>query len=463
MKTENYDVVVLGGGSSGVAAAAAAGKAGQKTLLIEAGPLVGGELISGMPVDGAVNARGEWILGGIGREFFDECAKYGGYIGPINDHRLIYYVAFDPEIMKIAVVNVLRKYKVDILLHSFAFETTTTNGRVESIRILNKSGKSEVKARIFLDCSGDGDLATMAGAKFLKGSEKGEYQPISMMFRIAGVETEPLLDFVRKNPAHCAFGESDVIRSNRSDEELANSLYKQGEPAVFFKGNGPLLSKAFKEKELFPTALIMIQPTSKQRKEVCLNATRVANVDAIDTKRLSETLSPLMDQVMQCTEFMRKRVPGFEKSTFASFAPKLGIRETRRIECEYSLTREEVLTAKKSDEGVAKGCHHVDIHQDGTGQIRIPVANGGSYDIPWGCLVPKGLKNVLIAGRCVSADRDAHGSMRVMGPCMGMGQAIGLAASLYNKGAGLQDIHEINVQELREKLKSAGAVLDGTH
>src|SRR5882757_9507469 len=230
---EDYSIVVLGGGAAGVTAAATAAKCGHRTLLIEAGPLVGGELISGMPVDGAVNARGEWILGGMGREFFDECKGLGGYIGPINDHRLIYYVAFDPEIMKMAIVNVLDRYGVDLLLHTFVHQVRAGEGEVHSVFVTNKSGITEIRAEIFLDCSGDGDLATLAGADFSKGGDKGEFQPISLMFRLSNVETEPLLSFVKTNPGYFALGESEVIRANRSDEELAASLYEQGQPAVF--------------------------------------------------------------------------------------------------------------------------------------------------------------------------------------------------------------------------------------
>lgn len=458
---DDYEVVVLGGGAAGLSAAAAAAKSGRRTLLVEAGPSIGGELISGMPVDGAVNARGEWILGGVGREFFDECERLGGYIGPINDHRLIYYVAFDPEVMKMAVVNVMARHGVDLLLHSFVNEVEAEAGVVRSIRVINKSGVTEIRARIFLDCSGDGDLAALAGAEFLKGSEKGEFQPISLMFRLSGVETDRLLEFVRDNPAHFAFGESDAIREGRTDAELAASLHRQGEPAVFLKGDGPLLSEAIARKEIFPTALIMIQPTSHARKEVCLNATRVANIDATNTRELSKVLPQLVEQVIECTAFMRARVPGFEEAAFAGISPRLGIRETRRIVGEATLTGEEVLAAKKSDEGVAKGCHHVDIHQDGTGQIRIPVANGGSYDIPWGCLVPKRLKNVLTAGRCASADREANGTMRVMGSCMGMGQAIGVASALYLEQK-LGDTRDIPIERLRARLREMGAVLEGT-
>lgn len=462
--TVEYDIVVLGGGSAGIAAAAAAAKQGKSVLLVDAGSMLGGELISGMPVDGAVNARGEWIQGGIICELFEQCERWGGYIGPINDHRLIYYVAFDPEIMKMAVAALLDRYKVECLLHTFACEVETEGASVRSLTLLNKSGKTVVRAPVFLDCSGDGDLAFLAGADALKGDGGGCFQPISLMFRMSGVETRPLLDFVRTDTDSFALGESDAIRNERSDAELAQSLWEQGEPAVFLRGDGPLMAAAIKKQELFPTALIMIQPTSSPRREVCLNTTRVANVDATNTAALSKTMVSLMDQILQCSRFMKKSVPGFENAVLAGIAPRLGIRETRRIIGEYSLSGEEVLTARKSDTGVAKGCHHVDIHQDGTGQVRIPVADGGSYDIPWGCLIPKKLDNVLMAGRCVSADREAHGSMRVMGSCMGMGQSIGIAASMFvTDQTALKSVHDIPVESLRTSLRKAGAILDGTY
>lgn len=462
MKNLHYDVIVIGAGSAGVSAAATAAKCGKRTLLIEAGAMPGGELLSGMPVDGAVNARGEWIQGGVTREFFDECERLGGYIGPINDHRLIHYVAFDPEIMKVAVVNVLNRYGVDLLLHTYVYAVKTKDGSAQSIALLNKGGKSKITASVFLDCSGDGDVAMLAGADFVKGDGQGHFQPISLMFRLSGVETNALLEFARAHPESLALGESDAIRQGRTDEELAESLYQQGQPSVFFKGEGPLMAEGIKSEELFPTALIMIQPTSASRREVCLNATRVANVDATDTPALSRTIGLLMEQVMQCTRFMQKYVPGFQDCSFAGISPRLGIRETRRIVGEYALSQQEVLNAQKSEQGVAKGCHHVDIHQDGTGQIRIPVANGGSYDIPFGCLLPKKLDNVLVAGRCVSADREAHGSMRVMGSCMGMGQAIGAAASLYIDTPEVRAFREIPVEKIQNLLRSMGAVLEGT-
>ena len=122
-----------------------------------------------------------------------------------------------------------------------------------------------------------------------------------------------------------------------------------------------------------------------------------------------------------------------------------------------------MLEARKRDDGIGKGSHHVDIHQSGTGQIRIPVKDGGSYDIPWGCLLPRGVANVAAAGRILSADRGAHGSARVMGPCLAMGQAAGTAsAMLLRSGDARPSFRALDVQALRTQLKKDGAVLDGT-
>jgi hypothetical protein len=126
------------------------------------------------------------------------------------------------------------------------------------------------------------------------------------------------------------------------------------------------------------------------------------------------------------------------------------------------LSADEVREGRKSEQGIAKGCHHIDIHEDGLGQTRIPIADGGSYDIPYGCLIPRNLSNVLMAGRCFSADRPAHGSARVMGGCMAMGQAAGFAAAMAcRQNAAEIDVRQVPVAHLRSRLKDYGAILDG--
>ncbi|GAA4341278.1 FAD-dependent oxidoreductase [Pigmentiphaga soli] len=456
------DVVVLGAGAAGIAAAIAAAREGARTLLLEAGPLPGGELLTGMAVDGALNARGEWVVGGVARELFDECERLGGYIGPLNDWRLIHYVCYDPEIMKLAVARTLARHGVRLWLHSYVYDAEADDGLIRAVHVLNKRGRTRIEAPVFVDASGDGDLAVRAGARAENGGEGGQFQPLSIMFRMAGVDTPRLLGFLRDAPQHFALGESEAIRGGRSDGDIVKAVIDQGQPTVFLKGDGPLLAEAIAAGEMYPTALIMIQPTSAARGEVCLNTTRVANIDATRTEQLSAALAPLAEQVETCMRFMRRRVPGFESATLSGVAPRIGIRETRRVVCDATLTEQDVLRARKRDDGIGKGSHHVDIHQDGAGQIRIPVDGGGSYDIPWGCLLPRGVRNVALAGRCLSADRAAHGSARVMGPCLAMGQAAGTAAAmLADSGGG--DYRRLEVSALRERLRQRGAILDGTY
>lgn len=462
MQDERADVVVLGAGAAGVCAALAAARGGARTVLVDAGPMPGGELLTGMAVDGALNARGEWILGGVGRALFDECARLGGYIGPLNDWRLIHYVCFDPEVMKLAVARLLARSGVELWLQSFMTGVEQEAGEVRAVRVQNKHGTVRLAAPVFIDASGDGDLVAQAGGTFDIGGEGGEFQPLSLMFRMSGVDTPALLRFVREAPRHFALGESEAIRGGRSDDEIARALIEQAQPTVFIKGDGPLLAQAIDQQRMYPTALIMIQPTSAARREVCLNTTRIANVNALHTRELGRALDTLTGQIETCVRFMRDSVPGFGDAVFSGMAPRIGIRETRRLHGEATLSREDVLRARKREDGIGKGSHHVDIHQDGTGQIRIPVDGGGSYDIPWGCLLPVGLRNVALAGRCVSADRAAHGSVRVMGPCMAMGEAAGTAAALV-LAQEARAFRSLPVSRLRARLKENGAILDGTH
>ena len=460
----HFDVVVLGGGAAGVAAAAAAAKNGRKTLIVESGTMLGGELLSGMSLDGVLNARGEYVVGGISDELFAECREMDGFIGPRPDHRLICYVCVDPEVMKIAVMRVLERHGVTPWLQTFAEDVVVRDGVVSGLVVVNKSGRTLVSADWFIDCSGDGDLAVRAGAPYELSDASGDEQPLSLMFRMSNVDTPALLRFAQANVESLAVGESDYIRGSLSDRQLVDKLVEQGEPSVFFKSEGPFLGDAIRRGDLAPTALIMIQPTSKARREVCVNATRVGgNIDGTDTAAVSATVGTLMEQVWNTAGFLKKHLPGFEHSTFAGLAPRVGVRETRRVMGDYLLTKDDVVSGRKfPDSAVAKGAQHVDIHQSGTTQIRIPIANGGSYDIPFGSLLPLGLKNVMVAGRCLSATREGMGTARTMGPCMAMGEATGTAAALCAE-RGHTEVRQLAVRELQQRLRKNGAVIDGVH
>ncbi|MBL8669394.1 MAG: FAD-dependent oxidoreductase [Alphaproteobacteria bacterium] len=463
MRQETYDVVVLGGGAAGIAAAVGAAKHGARTLIVDAGPMIGGELVSGIPLDGCLSSRGEWVVGGAVRELLAECDKLGGYIGPIRDYRSLTIVCYDTEIMKIAVVNWVRRHKIDLLLYTFAHDVVVSDGRVTGLVVLNKNQRTLLKAKLFIDCSGDGDLAIGAGAPFEVGdAAKGELQPVTLVFRMQGVDAPKLLQFVRDHPEN--FGLGEYAGLNLTKAQCAEALQKQGLPKVFIVAEGPVLGAAIASGEMYKTSMIGATPISLARKEVSVNTTRIGHLDATRTDKLSQALPDLMEQVWKCATFLQKRVPGFDQAVYSGVAPRIGIRETRRVMGEYVLNDDDVKEARKRPDGIAKGAHEYDIHLAGTGHIRHAIKDGGSYDIPYGTLVPKGLKNVLVAGRCMSATRGAHSTARVMGTVMAMGEAAGTAAAMCaTANAWGGDVREVQVPRLRDVLKAQGAVLDGTH
>ena len=460
---QDYDVVVLGGGAAGVVAAIAASRIGAKTVLVDAGPMIGGEMLSGIPIDGCLSSRGEWVVGGVIRELFAECDKRGGYIGPIDDHRCLWVVAIDPEVMKLAVVDLVRRAGVDLLLYTFAEDVVVENGAVRGVIVLNKSKRTLLRGKVVIDCTGDADIAVAAGAPFEMGdAASGNLQPVTMVYRMQGVDAPRLLQFVREHPEH--FGLAEYKDRGMTRQQAAEGLAKQGLAKVFLVADGPLMQEAIRNGEMYKSSMIAVTPISLQRREVSINSTRIGYLDATQTDKLSNALPDLLDQVELGVKFMRKYVPGFENAVYSGIAPRIGIRETRRIVGEYVLTRDDIMNAVKREDGIGKGAHELDVHGQETDHIRSSIKDGGSYDIPYGCLVPKGVRNVLVAGRCLSATREAHSSARVMGTCMAMGQAAGTAAGMCALDEGWQgDVRTVRTSVLRSSLKSQGAVLDGTY
>lgn len=458
---EQFDVAIVGGGAAGIGAALSATQNGARVILIDAGPMVGGELVSGIPVDGCLSSCGEWVVGGVVRTLFAECERLGGYIGPINDFRSLNVVAVDPEIMKIAVVNLLHRAGVTLRLYTYADEVVTNDGQIHGLVTVNKQRRTLVTAPVFIDASGDGDVALGAGAPFAMGdAEKGELQPVTLVFRMTGVETEPLLRFIRDNPENAGLGEYEGLGMSRA--ECAQALYRQGLAKVFLVADGPVVRDAIARGELHRSSMIGITPTSIARKEVSVNTTRVGHLDASRPDKLSAAFPELIGQVWQCAKFLQNRVPGFEHAAFAGIAPRIGIRETRRIIGEYVLSDEDVASGRKREDAVAKGAHEIDVHLPGTGHYRVPIKNGGSYDIPYNMLIARGVRNLFVIGRCMSASRIAHSSARVMGTCLAMGQAAatGTAVAL-NSNAWDGDLRSVSVERVRGVLRDQGAVLDG--
>lgn len=451
-------MIVVGGGCAGVGAAIAAARNGARTLLVEQGAFLGGDLVSGLPVLGCCNSLGDRIVGGVASELLDACRGMDGYVGCIFDCRTLWGECFSPDVMRLAIADALERGRVSVLLSTFAVGVAAEAGAVTDVALCNKSGRTSVAARMIVDCSGDADVAFAAGAKTEKGNG-GRFQPVSLVFQMAGVDFGALLEFVRDHPDEVIVAENPII--GKSSAECAAEIHKSGYPYLALSATGPLLSASIASGEIDPCAAVFMWPTSMKRREVGLNSTRIADIDATDVAALSAAAGPLMKQTAKAAAFLRRRAPGFAEAELSRIAPRTGVRETRRVIGEYVLQTEDVLEGRTSRDVIAKGGHHVDIHGAGTYQKRIPVKGGRSYDIPYGCLIPKGVRNVLVAGRCISSTREANGSARVMGTCLATGEAAGTAAALCVE-QGRIDARGLPVGDLQSRLKAQGAILDGT-
>jgi hypothetical protein len=451
-----YDVVVVGAGAAGIGAAVGAARNGARTLLVESESAPGGDLVTGLPILGACNARGEWVAGGVLRDLLERVDALGGYIGPVCDWRAVHGVCVDPEALRLVLAAALRESGVRLLLSAIAAGVDVSEGTITGVRVVTRSGQHDVRARYLVDATGDASLCALAGAPVCAGDGQDHFQPLSLVFRVAGVDFEALLNFAEENPGEFLLAESPVMPTD--PRECARRLRERGYPYLALSASGSLLGRRIGDGSLFPCTAFFLTPTSLAKRELCVNATRLADVDATDPEQRSKAYGSLAAQAEAALHFMKAELPGCREIVLSAVAHRVGVRETRRIHGEKTLGTEAVIHGLDAPDGIARGAHHVDIHGSGTHQVRIPVRDGGSYAIPFGCLIPRGLRNLLAAGRCLSSTREANGSARVMGTCLATGEAAGTAAALA-AARGLKDIRQIPVADLRDTLAAQGAIL----
>lgn len=410
------EVVVVGGGPGGLCAAVAAAEEGADVLLIERYGFLGG-----MATAGLVNPFMPWVAGGkpIVRGLFERLTQrlddYGGWGGPRQPS------AFDEEMFKFVAEDLCEEAGVRLQLHTMLADVDVANAKVRRIATLSKSGLRAVEGDIFIDGTGDGDLAAWAGAEVEIGREEdGHCQPMTLCFRMMNVDI-------------------DRIPSRAEINELYDAAKERGEIDN-------------------PRENVLKFFTTHDR-EVHFNTTRVVMHDATSAEEMTDAELIGRRQVRQMVRFLVNEVPGFEDAWLEEMAAQIGIRESRRVMGDHVLTVDEVLEAKKFDDGIARGSYSVDIHNPaGTGTVIKHLPPGEAYDIPYRCLTPRGFDNMLIAARCISCDHGAHSSMRVMPIVMAIGEAAGCAAQMALEDA---DVRAVDVQALREKLVERGASIYG--
>ena len=448
MNAPEVDVLVVGGGNAGCTAALAAARSGARTKLAERYGFLGGTATAAMVGPWMTfHSGGDRIVGGIAQEMVERLMALGGSPGHLPDASD--YVAtitpFDPEIHKALLFEMMREAGVEVLLHAYFLEALTdARGAVRGARFATVGGLRDVRARTTIDASADAFVAVSAGVPVQQGDERGRVQPASLMFRLSHVDLEQTAAYARTHPEQIRSSLPVEQRSASSLTAVAG-LYEIWEAA---RARGEVS---------VPRELVSFF-ASPFADEVTVNMTRVTGVDPLDPDDLTRAEMEARAQVMELVRFFRRNVPGFERARIAATATQLGIRESRRIAGEYTLTADDVLSAREFADAVARSAYPIDIHNPaGSGTVTKRLPPGSSYEIPYRCLIPQGVDDLLVAGRCISTTHEAHASTRLTPTVMTLGQAAGTASALA-LGAG-ESVRALDPQRLRARLQADGVDL----
>ncbi|MGX1103414.1 hypothetical protein AB7M47_001797 [Bradyrhizobium elkanii] len=425
-----YDVVVLGGGPAGIAAAVGAACAGRRTLLIERYGFLGGMgTAAGVTNFCGLHANifGEMhrVVQGIASDLLARIDRLGGLNAPHLILGKILAQAYDTAAYKIAADDLLAHHKVDILFHALGAGVVMDGSQIRALMVETKAGRQAVRAGIFIDCSGDGDLAVWAGAPHEVGDNQGGMLYPSMMFRLNGIDPAKAGDAWRTIPERMAKAEAAGTHQ-------------------------------------FPRKSAIVRP-QKSQIEWRVNFTQVTRSDGgaisgIDPDDMTRGEIEGRRQAVEAFKFLRT-VPGFENSYIVDLPPQLGIRETRRVIGGYMLSGEDVLGCASFEDSIGVNGWPKESHVPGDVIFEFPPIpeSRGYNELPYRMLVPEGVDNLLVAGRCASMTHEGQSAARVSGACFVMGEAAGTAAALALSGNTIP--RDISVEKLQQQLGKQGAFI----
>lgn len=438
-----YDVVVCGGGFSGFAAAYAAAREGAKTILIERNAALGGVGTLGLVnhilgvrafEDGVLKA----CVAGVFAEVERRLLMTGGGVDvrginfDLNPHgwkkSLGTGLVFDKEIMKTLLEQMLIEAGAELLYYTDVVDALREGDRLCGVVVHNKSGLGIMQGTCFVDATGDGDICALAGCDFEMGDAEGGLAAASLEMHVENVDSAALTSYMQ---------DTGDVRFRAIIEALRD------------EGKWPFPYSIFISVRLVRDDVYMI------------NTIRQVGVNGTDAVSLTDATVQGRQESLALLEIMRAYFPGFRRATVREIAPVIGIRETRRMRCAYTLSVQDVVEGRAFEDGIALSGYGWDMPnpKDPSLQPYHGVQRASRFtQIPYRALLPLGRSNLIVVGRCIGVERETLGVVRVMGPCMAMGEAAGIAAKLACDGT--HQFTDVNVQALRERIIARGGIVD---
>lgn len=431
----SFDVVVVGGGPAGLAAATSAAKNGAKVLLVERYGFLGGMGTAGGVTNfaglyGLVHGETRQVVHGIVDELLAKVDELGGLNKPQQGLQgRITVRSYDVSVLKCAADELLLTAGVQLLFHAVAVDVEKDNDRITALVVETKSGRGTIEAKLFIDCTGDADLAARAGVPFETGDGHGGGLFPTTMFRVGGVDPERAL---------AAIGD--------------------------FKAIDKLMSEAAGKGYRFPREGAIVRP-QKNQTEWRVNVTQIRNaqgsvMDATDALQLSAGEVEGRRQIQEYFRFLKNEVPGFENAHIVEIAPQVGIRESRRITGLYQLSGSDIVGCANFEDTIGVNAWPMELHVAGKVEWGFyPDGSRGFCQLPFRMLLAETISNLLVAGRCASMTHEGQSAARASGACFAMGQAAGTAAAMVAGGIANAPLRQLDIAALQTKLTEQGAYL----
>jgi hypothetical protein len=443
-------VLVCGGGAAGIAAAVAAARSGAETLLLEYNGFLGG-ISATLGWIGFHDNRYRQVVRGLAAEFIARMQIRGEASPYVLDPKCSSIVTLNTHVWKIEAIEQCLSAGCEIMLHTHIVDTLREGDRIRGVVVEHKSGRQEIEADVVIDATGDGDVAARGGVAWEKGrTGDGLVQAPTLVFRLGGIDREGFV-------AGCKDRSNNYREWLSPHDELWEKMMRRidSEPAFITGGFAGLIEKARQAGDFDVPQSRVVGVKTHIPDEFLVVSTRVLGLDPTDVRSLTDAYVKTYQQIDIVTRFFRRYMPGCENAHVREIAPLLGVRESRRIVGDYVLSADDVITGRTFPDVIAMGGYHIDIHRpSGT---WVESKNVEAYGIPLRSLIARGVDNLMMAGKCLSATHEAVASTRVIPICMAQGEAAGMAAALaVSRRCGVRDVP---IADLQNRLIDGGAEL----